>query len=73
MEEQVITLCAATHKKFMGIPKKDIKKFQMTMLERIRSSHPEIYQNLHEGKDLTEEITSQMLAAVDEVKATLIG
>ncbi|MGN1204543.1 MAG: F0F1 ATP synthase subunit alpha [Lachnospiraceae bacterium] len=73
MEEQVITLCAATHKKFMGIPKKDIKKFQMTMLERIRSSNPEIYQNLHEGKDLTEEITSQILAAVDEVKETLIG
>ena len=68
MAEQVITLCAATNKKFMGIPKKDIKKFQMKMLDRIKNTHPEIYQSLNETRDLTEELKAQILAAVDEVR-----
>lgn len=69
MAEQVITLYAATHKKFMDIPKDKVKKFQMKMLDDIRAAHADIYRELEEGKVLTDELGERILAAVEEVKS----
>ena len=70
MAEQVITLYAATHKKFMDIPKDKVKKFQMKMLDDIRAAHADIYRELEEGKVLTDELGEKILAAVEEVKSS---
>ena len=70
MAEQVITLYAATHKKFMDIPKDKVKKFQMKMLDDIRAAHADIYKELEEGKILTDELGEKILAAVEEVKSS---
>ena len=70
MAEQVITLYAATHKKFMDIPKDKVKKFQMKMLDDIRAAHADIYRELEEGKVLTDELVERILAAVEEVKSS---
>ena len=70
MAEQVITLYAATHKKFMDIPKDKVKKFQMKMLDDIRAAHADIYRELEEGKVLTNELGERILAAVEEVKSS---
>lgn len=70
MAEQVITLYAATHKKFMDIPKDKVKKFQMKMLDDIRAAHADIYRELEEGKVLTDELGERILAAVEEVKSS---
>ena len=70
MAEQVITLYAATHKKFMDIPKDKVKKFQMKMLDDIRAAHADNYRELEEGKVLTDELGERILAAVEEVKSS---
>ena len=70
MAEQVITLYAATHKKFMDIPKDKVKKFQMKMLDDIRAAHADIYRDLEEGKVLSDEQGERFLAAVEEVKSS---
>ena len=69
MAEQVITLYAATHKAFMDIPKDNVKKFQMKMLDDIRAVHADIYKELEEGKVLTDKLGERILAAVEEVKS----
>lgn len=68
MAQQVITLCAATHKKMMDIPVEQIKEFQMQMLEYIQSVHPEIIREIEETKDLNDAVTEKILAAADEFK-----
>ena len=50
MAEQVITLCAANNKLFMGIPTKDVKKFQMDMLNYFATVHPEISEEIEQTK-----------------------
>ena len=46
MAEQVITLCAANNKLFMGIPTKDVKKFQMDMLDYVEIIMARSFMNL---------------------------
>ena len=48
MPEQVITLCAATHKKMIGIPLKGLKEYQKELLEYIGNLYPEIIRILSE-------------------------
>ncbi|MCU6763608.1 ATP synthase subunit alpha [uncultured Roseburia sp.] len=68
MAQQVITLCAATHKKMMDVPVERMKEFQMQMLEYIQSVHPEIIREIEETKDLNDAVTEKILAAADEFK-----
>ncbi len=68
MAEQVITLCAANHKLFLGIPKNRIKEFQMQMLEYVNDNYDEIIHELETGKVLTEELTEKILKAVADAK-----
>ena len=60
MPEQVITLCAATHKKMIGIPLKGLKEYQKELLEYIGNLYPEIIRKLSEQKVLTEELEDKL-------------
>ena len=68
MPEQVITLCAANHKLFMGIPQKQLKQFQMDMLQYVNDNHSEIIHELESQKVLTDELAEEILKAVNEMR-----
>lgn len=69
MAEQVITLCAANNKLFMGIPTKDIKKFQMDMLDYVKDHNGAVIHELETNKVLTDEIVEEIIRTVKEMKA----
>ena len=66
--EQVITLWVATHKMMTDIPVKEIKSFQMDMLEYFQKKHPEICSEIEEKKVLSPELGDQILKAAEEFK-----
>ena len=68
MSQQVVTLCAATHKVMVGLEPKKIKAFQMDMLQYFADVHPEIMEELQEKKVLTDEMTDKIVAAAEEFK-----
>ncbi|GLG03558.1 F0F1 ATP synthase subunit alpha [Ruminococcus sp. OM05-10BH] len=68
MQNQVITLCAATHKKLIGIPLKDLKNYQKELLEYIDNVYPEIGRELAEKKVLTEELEEKIVKAAEEFR-----
>ena len=68
MQDQVITLCAATHKKLIGIPLKDLKNYQNELLEYIDNVYPEIGRELAEKKVLTEELEEKIVKAAEEFR-----
>ncbi|WP_287493407.1 F0F1 ATP synthase subunit alpha [Sellimonas sp.] len=68
MQDQVITLCAATHKKLIGIPLKDLKNYQKELLEYIDHVYPEIGRELAEKKVLTEELEEKIVKAAEEFR-----
>ena len=68
MQDQVITLCAATHKKLIGIPLKDLKNYQKELLEYIDNVYPEIGRELAEKKVLTEELEEKIVKAAEEFR-----
>lgn len=68
MPEQVITLCAATHKKMIGIPLKGLKEYQKELLEYIGNLYPEIIRKLSEENVLTEELEDNIVKAAEEFR-----
>lgn len=66
--EQVITLWVATHKLLKGIPLKEVKAFQMDMLEFFDKKHPEIRDEINEKKTLSEELGVKIIEAAEEFK-----
>lgn len=72
MPEQVITLCAANHKMFMGIPYNELKKFQMEMLQYVKDNNNELILELNEKKVLTDEIVEEILKTVQEMRKTYL-
>ena len=69
LAEQVITICAANNKLFMGIPTKDVKKFQMDMLDYVRDHNGEIIHELEDKKVLTDELVEEIIRTVKEMKS----
>ena len=69
MAEQVITLCAANNRLFMGIPQKNLKKFQMDMLDYVNENNSGIIRDLEEKKVLTDDIVEEILKTVKEFKS----
>lgn len=69
MHEQVITLCAATHKVMLDVEVKKIKEFQNQMLAYFERVHPEIGQEIEEKQVLTDELEERIAAAALEFKS----
>ena len=68
MAEQVITLCAANNKLFMGIPKAGIKKFQMEMLDYVKENDSELIREIEDEKVLTDEIAAHIVETVGKMR-----
>ena len=61
--EQVITLCAANGKVMLPLPLKNVKDFQMKLLEHIRTDHPEIITQIENGGKLDDELNKAIVEA----------
>ena len=72
LHEQVITLCAATHKLFLDVPVKELKKFQKEMLAWIDQKHPQIGEEIEELHSLSDTLISKIVDAVKEYKSQVV-
>ncbi len=61
--EQVITLCAANGKVMLPLELKNVKDFQMKLLEHIRTDHPEIITQIENGGVLDDELNKAIVEA----------
>ena len=68
LHEQVITLCAVTHKVMLTAEVRQIKEFQMGMLEWFDRKHPELGNEIEETKVLSDELADRIVAAANEFK-----
>ena len=73
MAEQVITLCAANNKLFMGIPKAGIKKFQMEMLDYVKENDSELIREIEDEKVLTDEIAAHIVETVGKMRDSYLN
>ena len=56
LHEKVITLCAATHKIFLGIDKKEIRQFRLDLMTWFDTKYPNIGEEIEEKKVLSDEL-----------------
>ncbi len=68
LHEQVITLCAATHKVMLSVEVSDIKEFQMNMLAWFDEKHPEIGKEIEETKVLNDDLIKRIVDAANQYK-----
>ena len=71
MPQQVITLCAATHKVMVNVEKKRIKEFQEKMLDWFAREHEGIIEGLQEKQVLDDEMTAQIVSAAETFRDTV--
>ncbi len=72
LHEQVITLCAASHKLLLDVPVKKIKRFQRAMLTWIDEHYPRIGDEIDRIQVLDEHLTDEILRAVKEYKEQVV-
>lgn len=72
LHEQVITLCAATHKLLLDVPVKEIKMFQKGMLSYIDEKYPQIGAELEELHVLNDTLIDRITSAVKEYKSQVV-
>ena len=68
LHQQVITLCAATHKMFVDVELNKIKEFQMGLLEYIDNAYPEIGSEIESKKELNDALIEKIVNAANEYK-----
>ena len=73
MAEQVITLCAANNKLFMGIPTAGIKKFQMEMLDYVKENDSGLIREIEDEKVLTDEIAAHIVETVGKMRDSYLN
>ena len=69
LHEQVITLCAATNRVMLSVDVKQIKEFQMKMLQWFDEKHPEIGEEIQREKVLTDEMIQKITELANTFKA----
>ena len=68
LAHQVITLVAAIGKRFVAVPKNNLKKYQTALLEYFDEEHGDIVNEINFKKTLDKELKERILKAVDEYK-----
>ena len=72
LHEQVITLCAASHKLLLDVPVKELKRFQRAMLTWIDEHYPRIGDEINRIQVLDEHLTDEIIRAVKEYKEQVV-
>ena len=73
MASEVILLYCATTDKFNFLATEDIVEFYMSLLADIKIRYPNIFEELTDGKTLTDEIKSEIDSAYEEYKTTFLA
>lgn len=68
LHEKVITLCAATHKIFLGIDKKEIRQFRLDLMTWFDTKYPNIGEEIEEKKVLSDELIDQIVLIAEKFK-----
>ena len=68
LHEKVITRCAATHKIFLGIDKKEIRQFRLDLMTWFDTKYPNIGEEIEEKKVLSDELIDQIVLIAEEFK-----
>ena len=68
LHEKVITLCAATHKIFLSIDKKEIRQFRLDLMTWFDTKYPNIGEEIEEKKVLSDELIDQIVLIAEEFK-----
>lgn len=68
LHEKVITLCAATHKIFLGIDKKEIRQFRLDLMTWFDTKYPNIGEEIEEKKVLSDELIDHIVLIAEEFK-----
>ncbi|MGN0521027.1 MAG: F0F1 ATP synthase subunit alpha [Eubacterium sp.] len=66
LSAMVISLVAATNKKFVGVDTDRVKQFQMGLIDFINENHPELVKTIETQKVLADETKAMILSAADE-------
>ncbi|MDD5890402.1 MAG: F0F1 ATP synthase subunit alpha [Ruminococcus sp.] len=69
LSQQVISLVVAENKLMLDVDVKDIKPFQMNMLDYFSTKHPEIGKEIEEKKVLSDELKDKILEVAKEYKS----
>ncbi len=69
LHREVITLCGANKRLYMDVPVKELKTFQMEMLEYIENAAPELVRKIDEEKVLTDDMVEEINNYIKEFKS----
>jgi len=69
VEEQVVSIYAATNAYVDSYPEKDVRRYEKELLEFLKSKHSHIMKNVAEQKAITPEIKTALVSALEEFKA----
>lgn len=72
VEEQVVILFSVINNYVMDIPVKEVKKFQHGLVEFIKAKKPEILKAIVDTKELSDDTTAKLKAAIEEFKSSYL-
>ena len=72
MASEVVLLYCATSDKFNFLATEDIYEFYTALLNEIKVRHPNIFEELTDGKVFTDEIKNEIDSAYEEYKAEFL-
>ena len=71
MEEQVVIFYAVLNKHMMDIELADMAQFEKEFLNFVENNYPEILKSIRETQDLTNEVESKIVEAIEEFKKSI--
>ncbi len=69
VEEQIVSIYAATNAYVDGYPESDVRRYEKELLEFLKSKHSHILKNVAEQKAISPEIKTALVSALEEFKA----
>ena len=73
LAQQVVTLVAATGKRFIDVPREKIKAYQSEMLNYFETHHEDIMSEINTQKVIDDELRESILSTVDEFRKAYNG
>ena len=73
LAQQVVTLVAATGKRFIDVPREKIKAYQSEMLNYFETHHEDILSEINTQKVIDDELRESILSTVDEFRKAYNG
>ena len=69
VEEQVVSIFAATNGYLDAYPETDVQRFEKELIEFLKQKHSHIIKNIAEKKQVADDVKKMLTAALEEFKA----